>query len=96
MEIRTAAVFMKRTPAHQGGADSPQRFYFAARNHLLMASRTDPGRSRLGAACRSASIVMLNLAHAVVSRSGPMAGRFGGVVRGTRDYAAGRFGPGPP
>src|SRR5262249_24409230 len=56
---------------HEGGrsigAQAPERLYFAARNHLLMAARVTPAASRAAHAYRLASIVLLNLAHAVVS-----------------------------
>ncbi|MBI3493616.1 MAG: glycosyltransferase [Acidobacteria bacterium] len=81
---------------HEGGrsleATSPRRLYFAARNHLLVARRTGPPSSRMGLMWRAASIVMLNLAHAARWRGGSLPDRFGAVVRGTRDYVAGRFG----
>jgi len=81
---------------HEGsrsiGADSPARLYFAARNHLLLASRTDGSARVTAASFRSASILMLNLAHAALSRSGSLPARFAAVARGTRDYMAGKFG----
>jgi GT2 family glycosyltransferase len=81
---------------HEGGrsmgANTPRRLYFAARNHLLLARRNDPSAGRLASLCRGGSIVLLNLAHAVRSRGGSLPARLGAVARGTRDYAAGRFG----
>ena len=81
---------------HEGGrsmgATSPRRLYFAARNHLLLARRVDPGAGAVAAAARTTSIVLLNIAHAVRSRGGSLASRLGAVARGTRDYLAGRFG----
>lgn len=81
---------------HEGGrslsATSPRRLYFAARNHLLMARRTGPAANRVAAGWRAVSIVMLNLAHAVLWRGGSPPARLWAVVRGTRDYVAGRFG----
>jgi GT2 family glycosyltransferase/glycosyltransferase involved in cell wall biosynthesis len=83
---------------HEGGrsigATSSRRLYFAARNHLRLARRADPGAHRIVAAGRAASIVMLNLAHAVRARGGSIGSRLAAVVRGTRDYMANRFGPG--
>jgi len=82
---------------HEGGqsigATSPRRLYFAARNHLRLASRVGPRANRIAAAARSAVIVTLNLAHAVRSRGGSLTSRLAAVVRGTRDYMANRFGP---
>jgi len=86
------------TAYHEGsrsiGAHSPERLYFAARNHLLLARRVTPARSRLRHAYRVLSIVALNIAHAVTSRGAPISRRLGAVVRGTRDYAVSRFGAG--
>ncbi len=83
---------------HEGGrsigASDPRRLYFAARNHLLLARRSDPSAGRVASLCRGCSIVLLNLAHAVRSRGGSLPARLGAVVRGTRDYAARRFGAG--
>ena len=81
---------------HEGGrslgAASPRRFYFAARNHLLMARRAQPSAGIFASMFRSGSIVLLNLAHAVVSHGGSLRARLGAFARGTRDYFAGRFG----
>lgn len=81
---------------HEGGrsmgANTPRRLYFAARNHLLLARRNDPSAGRLASLYRGCSIVLLNLAHAVRSRGGSLPARLWAVARGTRDYAAGRFG----
>jgi len=75
---------------HEGGRSigpAPLRLYFAARNHLLLAGRHDgPGT------LRTLSIVALNLAHAVRARGSSLPARFGAVVRGVRDYVAGRVG----
>ena len=61
---------------HEGGQSlgpvSPRRFYFAARNHLLLARRAEPSAGRFASILRGCSIVMLNLAHAVVSRGGSL------------------------
>jgi GT2 family glycosyltransferase len=75
---------------HEGsrsiGAHSPSRLYYAARNHLLVAARTDPSRGRLARLWRASSIIGLNLAHAATTGSGPLPVRLGAVIRGTRDY----------
>ena len=87
------------TAYHEGsrsiGAASPQRLYFAARNHLLLASRTDSSSGVVASGCRAASIIALNLAHAAISASGPLGARFLAVAQGTRDYIVGRVGPAP-
>jgi GT2 family glycosyltransferase len=86
------------TVYHEGGQSlgprSPRRFYFAARNHLLLARRNGPSGSRVAALGRACSIVALNLSHAVVSPGGSVATRIGAVARGTRDYLMKRFGAG--
>lgn len=92
-----ATVLAGRAKAlHEGGrsigAESPRRLYFAARNHLLAAQRAAPDLGHLRAGARFASIVSLNLAHAVRSRGAALPIRLAAVVRGTLDYALGRFG----
>jgi GT2 family glycosyltransferase/glycosyltransferase involved in cell wall biosynthesis len=86
----------RATVYHEGGqslgATSPRRFYFAARNHLLLARRAEPSAGRFRSWSRTCSIVMLNLAHAVVSPGGSLPARVGAAASGTRDYLAGRFG----
>jgi len=74
------------------GAGSPQRLYFAARNHLLLASRISPDGARLTRMLRTSSIVSLNVAHALRSRSGSPGQRLTAVFRGTRDFFQGRLG----
>jgi GT2 family glycosyltransferase/glycosyltransferase involved in cell wall biosynthesis len=83
---------------HEGGASigaaAAARLYFAARNHLLLAARVGPPGRTVASATRTATIVMLNAAHAVRVRSGSLPTRLQAVGRGVRDYALGRFGPG--
>lgn len=85
------------TAYHEGGqsigASSPQRLYFAARNHMLLASRITSGASRLPRVFRLSIIFALNMAHALIADGGTLPRRIAAVVRGTRDYVAGRFGP---
>jgi GT2 family glycosyltransferase/glycosyltransferase involved in cell wall biosynthesis len=89
--VRRAAVY------HEGGRSlgprSPLRFYYATRNHLLLACRTASTSSRFATAFRFGSVLALNVAHAVVSPGGSVASRLAAVGRGARDYVAGRFGP---
>ena len=84
------------TAYHQGsrsiGVHSSRRLYFAARNHLLVASRRSARASIGTRLARSASIVTLNIAHAVVCSGGTLPSRLRAVARGTRDYMAGRYG----
>jgi GT2 family glycosyltransferase/glycosyltransferase involved in cell wall biosynthesis len=83
---------------HEGarsiGKESPQRLYFAARNHLRLADRVAPAAAP-AAQGRRLAIVALNLAHAMRTGGGSTLERIGAVLRGTRDYAAGRFGEPP-
>ena len=83
---------------HEGGssigASSPQRLYFAARNHLRAAAQIDPAVGRIAAGFRGTSIVSLNLLHAVRASGGSPLGRTLAVLGGTRDYVRGRFGAG--
>ena len=84
---------------HEGsesiGARSTRRLYFAARNHLLLGRRAAPETTWARNVWRGSSIVALNVAHAARFPGGSLASRIGAVVRGTRDYVTGRFGPGP-
>jgi hypothetical protein len=66
------------------------RLYFAARNHLLLASRNEGPRG-----LRTFSILALNVAHAVRTGGASLPARLGAVARGVRDHFAGRVGPGP-
>jgi GT2 family glycosyltransferase/glycosyltransferase involved in cell wall biosynthesis len=81
---------------HQGGQsigpDSPSRLYYATRNHLLVARRSDSSRAGIATLYRTSSILALNLAHAVTRARGPLWKRIGAVMRGARDYARGKFG----
>jgi GT2 family glycosyltransferase/glycosyltransferase involved in cell wall biosynthesis len=80
---------------HEGGRsigpDTPLRLYFAARNHLLLASRNEGPRG-----LRTISILALNVAHAVRTSGASLPARLGAVARGVRDHMAGRYGAGPP
>jgi GT2 family glycosyltransferase len=84
------------TAYHEGsrsiGADSSRRLYFAARNHLLVASRRSPAAGRPARFARAVSIVAFNIAHAVISAGGTLPSRLQAVARGTRDHVAGRYG----
>jgi GT2 family glycosyltransferase/glycosyltransferase involved in cell wall biosynthesis len=86
------AVVSSAVVHHEGGramgADSPRRLYYAARNHLRLASRQPAGASAL----RTASVIGLNLAHAVRAPGGTLGARLGAVLRGTRDHFKGRYG----
>jgi hypothetical protein len=79
------------TGSHSIGASSPRRLYFAARNHLLLAART-ARRSVPGYALLVASIVLLNLAHALIRSKVPAFAALQSVFRGTRAHFQGRYG----
>jgi GT2 family glycosyltransferase len=84
---------------HEGGASigpvSARRIYFATRNHLLLASRCGPPSPALLRCLRPASILALNLAHALLTSGAPIREGLGAFARGTRDHFAGRYGAGP-
>jgi len=75
------------------GPQSARRLYFGSRNHLLLAARLSGNDSRFVRLTRAAAIVLLNVAHAVLSAGGSQASRLRAVARGVADYASGRFGP---
>jgi GT2 family glycosyltransferase/glycosyltransferase involved in cell wall biosynthesis len=85
------------TAYHEGsrsiGGSSPERLYFAARNHLLLASRISPASSIVRRSYRLSTIVALNVAHAAIANGATLPRRMAAVARGTRDYLAGRYGP---
>jgi len=83
---------------HEGGGSlgptAPSRFYFAARNHLLLAGDHHAGGplARVG---RPLSVLALNVAHALTSPGGSKAAKLKATLRGALDYARGRFGSAP-
>jgi hypothetical protein len=88
---RAATVF------HEGsrsmGAQAPARFYYGARNQLLMAQRRARHRGPLASAGRAVWITALNVAHAARASGGSWWVRHAAVARGVRDYIRGRSGP---
>jgi GT2 family glycosyltransferase/glycosyltransferase involved in cell wall biosynthesis len=90
------AVVLGATARHGGGrtlgSDSPERLYYAARNHLWAAARLLPLR---GAAqwLRSVRIVALNLAHAACQGQVQRGPAIRAVLSGAADYRRGRSGP---
>jgi hypothetical protein len=74
------------------GPESPERLYYAARNHLHAVERNLPlaGPARL---LRRAVIVVLNLAHALAQGDVPRIAGVRAVLRGTSDFWRGRSGP---
>ena len=81
---------------HEGGGtlspQSPRRFYFAARNHLLL-SRDHPGGGLVFRVLRPCLVVALNLAHALTAPGGARLARVAATLSGVVDYVSGRFGP---
>ncbi len=81
---------------HEGSASipdaSPNRFYFATRNHLLAARRGAPLSNPLSRWGRCVSIVTLNVAHALRSYGGSRLARLGAVAAGVADFARRRYG----
>jgi GT2 family glycosyltransferase len=93
--VLAASTFVHHEGGRSIGAGSPQRLYYAARNHLLLAHKAAPARGLAdfwGALC----VVLLNVAYAVRAPGGSLAARLGAVGAGVRDYAAGRFGESRP
>jgi GT2 family glycosyltransferase/glycosyltransferase involved in cell wall biosynthesis len=86
----------RATAYHEGGGTlrtaSPERIYFATRNHLMLASRATPAATPVAHAGRVVSILALNLAHAVIAEAGSLPERLAAMARGARDYLAGRHG----
>jgi GT2 family glycosyltransferase len=72
------------------GRRSPRRIYFAARNHLRLASRC--GGSWPRRTIRAAWIVVLNLAFVVRSADAPLGRGLAALVRGTWHHIRGRYG----
>jgi GT2 family glycosyltransferase/glycosyltransferase involved in cell wall biosynthesis len=85
---------------HEGsraiGDRSSRRFYFAARNHLLLAGAHagDDGTARRAA--RALFIAALNVAHAATAPGGSLGARIGATLRGIGDHVRGRYGPDSP
>ena len=91
------AVVLGARVRHASGATlgaSPDRLYYAARNHLRAAERLRPlaGVARLA---REAVILALNLAHALRQRDVPRLKGARAVLDGFHDFRRSRFGPRP-
>jgi len=85
---------------HEGsraiGEGSPRRFYFAARNHLLLAGTHAGQDGTATRAARALFIAALNVAHAATAPGGSLGARLGATLRGIGDHIRGRYGPDPP
>lgn len=81
------AVVLGAVATHAGsataGADSPERLFYAARNHRRTAARHRPAAGT-AALLRDGWILGLNLAHAVRQRRVPRAAALRAVLRGVR------------
>jgi len=88
----------KAAAVHDGsltiGRRSAGRLYFATRNHLLLAARVAPS-SPVHRAFRTASILALNIAHALLTSEAPLLQGLHGVVQGAWHHARGRYGDRP-
>jgi GT2 family glycosyltransferase len=73
------------------GRGSPDRLYYAARNHLRAVEKLRASRGPARWA-RRAIILGLNLAHALRQSQAPRGAALGAVLRGYRDACRGRFG----
>lgn len=73
---------------------SPDRLYYAARNHLRAASRLRP-LTGVARRAREAGILALNLGHALRQGEVPRLAGARAVLAGFRDFRRGRFGPRP-
>jgi GT2 family glycosyltransferase/glycosyltransferase involved in cell wall biosynthesis len=82
---------------HEGGRSmsprSPDRLYFAARNHLMLID-AEPAASPAARWRRRLFVTILNVAHAVRFGGGSVASRLAATARGVADYSRGRFGSG--
>jgi GT2 family glycosyltransferase len=82
--------------AHEGsvsiGPASPQRIYYATRNHLLLAARTSPNGRSVARSIRIASIAALNLAFALIRTSVPRREGLSAFWHALTDHRAGRYG----
>jgi GT2 family glycosyltransferase len=84
---------------HEGSASmgrtSPQRIYYAARNHLLLAARTSSAGPSVIRWTRTASIVALNLAFVLTTNEIPRREGLSAFRHALADHRAGRYGRGP-
>ena len=75
------------------GRQSSRRWYFSARNHLLLASHRGTGERLSTRALRLLWVAALNVAHALTAEAGSLAPRLSATFRGMRDHWRGRYGP---
>jgi GT2 family glycosyltransferase len=82
--------------AHEGsvsiGRASPQRIYYATRNHLLLAARISSPGSSVARALRTASIAAFNLAFVLTRARVPRHEGLSAFRRALADHRARRYG----
>jgi hypothetical protein len=90
------AVVLGARASHAGGrtlgAESSERLYYAARNHLLALERLRPRGGAAGLA-RGLGVVLQNLVHALVQRDVPRVPGLRAVLLGSGDAWRGKAGP---
>jgi GT2 family glycosyltransferase/glycosyltransferase involved in cell wall biosynthesis len=102
LRARAAGIRTRLVPGatvyHEGsrsiGGLSPQRLYFATRNHLLLARAHADGDGALARRRRALFVAALNLAYAVKAPGGSLARRMAAALHGLADHLRGRYGPG--
>ena len=84
--------------AHEGSASigraSPQRIYYATRNHLLLAARISPPGPSVARSLRTLSIAALNLAFVLTRERVPRREGLSAFRRALADHRARRYGRG--
>ncbi len=73
------------------GLRSPDRLYYAARNHLLASSMLP--LPAVQSVARDGAIVAMNLAHALLTSPAPLVPGVRAVLSGIADHVRGRYGP---
>jgi hypothetical protein len=90
------AVVREAVASHRGsatlGLGNPERFFYAARNHLRAVEKLAPLRG-LPRAWRQARVIALNLAHALRQKQTARPRALWAAARGVWDYWRGRTGP---
>jgi GT2 family glycosyltransferase len=86
--------FVRHDGSRTLGSASPDRLYYAVRNHLTVVERHAPLPTPRGWA-RRVAIVAFHLAHALRPGGAPRAGALAAVAEGVRDFARGRSGARP-
>jgi GT2 family glycosyltransferase len=93
-ELRVVAAARARHAGSRTIGRSPERLYFAARNHLRCAEKLEP-LDGLARAWRRVTILARNLAFALAQRDVGRARACRAVIAGFRDARAGRLGRRP-